>query len=242
MLLNEAQIKDGLRIYAIGDIHGCLAQLDELIEAIHRETELFPAREVKLIFLGDYVDRGPDNRGVIERLIQLKEDNPDYVFLLGNHDERMVKYIEQPDLVWDEFSRWGGTETLASYGVVAQPGESQDSISRRFAEAVPKAHVEFLKSLKFSHMEGDYFFCHAGVRPGIGLSEQSNHDLIWIRTDFLFYEGEFEKIVVHGHTPQSEPETKHNRINVDTHCYETGLLTALVLEEDKHRFLHSKNG
>lgn len=240
MRLEEAQIEKGLRLYAIGDIHGCLDQLNELLDAIDLDWKTFPAEQMNIIFLGDYVDRGPENRGVLDRLISLRNQRDDCVFLLGNHDERMIKFIEDPVLVWDDMMKWGGVQTLASYGVVAKPGESEASISSRFATAVPEVHLNFLKSLKYRHSEGDYFFCHAGVRPGVALQEQSNHDLIWIRTDFLMHEGEFEKIVVHGHTPQREPEVKPNRINVDTECYDTGVLTALVLEGNSHRFLQTK--
>ena len=158
------------------------------------------------------------------------------MFLLGNHDERMIKFIEDPELVWDAMMRWGGVQTLASYGIVAEPGEGEKSISDRFKTQVPAEHLQFLKSLKCFHIQDDFYFCHAGVRPGISLADQSDHDLIWIRDDFRLHKEPFEKVIVHGHTPQEEPEVEANRINVDTKCYETGVLTALVLEGNSHRF------
>jgi len=239
MILNEAQIEPGLRVYAVGDIHGCLTQLDDLLLRIERDLAECKVERHKIIFLGDYVDRGPENKCVLDRLLGLKNANSEFVFLMGNHDERMVKFIEQPKLVWDDMMKWGGVQTLGSYGVVARPGESEDSVSKRFVAAVPDEHLEFLKSLEFKHIEDDYFFCHAGVRPGVQLADQADHDLIWIRDDFRYHEGAFEKVIIHGHTPQEAPEVKSNRVNVDTYCYKTGVLTAVVLEQTSYRFLQT---
>jgi len=239
MKLNQAQIEPDLRIYAIGDVHGCLVQLRELLKLIELDLDAFPIAQHKIVFLGDYVDRGPANKNVIDCLTGLQNSTHDCVFLLGNHDERVTAFLKNPDLVWDDMMKWGGARTLADYGVVPDLGESHFAVSARFSDALPDAHLEFFNALKHSFSVGDYFFCHAGVRPGVPLAKQANHDLIWIRYDFLNHEQPFEKIIVHGHTPMDEPEVKSNRINVDTHCYSTGTLTALVLEGAEHRFLQT---
>jgi len=239
MKLTEAQIEPGLRLFAVGDIHGCADQLHKMLLLIKQDVSDRPTQRVKIVFLGDYIDRGPENRRVIETLMSLETGGLDCVFLLGNHDERMIKFIEDPELVWDAMMRWGGVQTLASYGIVAEPGEGEKSISDRLKTQVPAEHLQFLKSLKCFHVQDDFYFCHAGVRPGISLADQSEHDLIWIRDDFRSHKEPFEKVIVHGHTPQGEPEVEANRINVDTKCYETGVLTALVLEGNSHRFLQA---
>lgn len=239
MILGDAQVESGLRVYAIGDVHGCFDQLIELLERIRADREESPVENCKIIFLGDYVDRGPDNNGVLDYLISLQEGDEDCIFLMGNHDERMVSFIENPAHVWDDMMRWGGAQTIASYGVIPVAGEEYGSISKRFAEAVPTRHLEFLKSLKPSHEVGDYFFCHAGVRPGVSLQNQSALDLMWIRSDFTLHEKPFEKVVIHGHTPQDVPEVRNNRLNIDTRCYDTGVLTAVALEGKSYRFLQT---
>ena len=239
MKMADAQIEPGLRLFAIGDIHGCVDQLNKLLSLIEQDLSENPVQRSKVVFLGDYVDRGPENKHVIDTLISLDRGEMDCVFLLGNHDERMIKFIEDPELVWDAMMRWGGVQTLASYGVVAEPGESEESISVRFATQVPAEHFQFLRSFKHFYVQDDFYFCHAGVRPGISLANQSDHDLIWIRDAFRLHKEQFEKVIVHGHTPQKNPEVESNRINVDTKCYETGVLTALVLEGNSHRFLQT---
>ncbi|MEM9277905.1 MAG: metallophosphoesterase family protein [Pseudomonadota bacterium] len=240
MIVGEAQIETGLRVYAIGDVHGCMDQLRHLTKLIDQDLLASPVSRHQLVFLGDHVDRGPANREVIEYLIELEASDRDCIFLLGNHDERILVFMENPDLVWDDVLRWGGARTLENYRIVVRPGESHGSLSRRFSDAVPKEHKRFLKSLKISHTVGDYFFCHAGVRPHVSLNAQADHDLIWIRQDFLMHEEPFEKVIVHGHTPVDEPELKTNRINVDTRCYSSSVLTAVVLEGKSQRFIQTR--
>ena len=210
-----------------------------LISRIDRDLTDRPVKRHRLVFLGDYVDRGPDNRGTLEVLCQLQDSARDCVFLLGNHDERVVSFIERPEMVWDDMMKWGGAKTLADYGVVGRGWESRHTVSERFRAALPDSHLAFLKSLQACYSAGDYFFCHAGVRPGIALAEQQRHDLIWIRKDFLLHQGAHEKIVVHGHTRVDVPDVQPNRINVDTGCWHSGVLTAVVLEADGHRFINT---
>ena len=240
MKLGDAKPEADTRVYAIGDVHGCADQLRELISLIDLDQQTRPSKNHKIIFLGDYVDRGPANREVIEYLIELKNSPRNVEFVLGNHDERILSFLEDPALVWDNVMRWGGARTLEDYGIVPDPSENEEQVSARFGNAFPDDHFAFLQSLPRFTSSGDYFFCHAGVRPDVPLSEQTDQDLIWIRYDFLLHEGEFEKVVVHGHTPGDEPEVKTNRINVDTHCYESGVLTAVVLEDTNYRFLQTR--
>ncbi len=237
MILGEAQISEGLRVYAIGDIHGCVDALRELTDQITDDLTASPVDHHKVVFLGDYVDRGPENRAVIDYLIDLNASSHACAFLLGNHDERVLSFIRNPALVWDDMMKWGGAKTLAGYGVVQDAGEEFASVSKRFADALPQAHVAFLQGLEHSCEIDDYFFCHAGVRPGVSLKDQADHDLIWIRRDFLDHGLPFEKVVIHGHTPNDQPEVRSNRINVDTHCYKSGVLTAVVLESNSYRFI-----
>jgi len=210
MIVGEARLEPGLRIYAIGDVHGCIAQLRELIEHIDQDVSASPVEEHRIVFLGDYVDRGPANREVVEYLIELEASQRDCVFLLGNHDDKFLGLRSNPDAVAEGFLRWGGVATLRDYGIIQEPGESIARLSVRFAEAVPLAHFEFLEHLPKSYQAGDYFFCHAGVRPGVALEEQLDHDLLWIRTDFLAHDAPFEKVIVHGHTPHNSPEIRNN--------------------------------
>lgn len=239
MNLSDARIDGNLRVYAIGDVHGCLDELNALIGMIEADLKTFPVSEYEIVFLGDYVDRGPENKRVIDRMIELQASLHCCTFLLGNHDERVLAFLNNPDLVWDSMMKWGGAMTLAHYGIVPHLDETSYSVSRRFGEVLPDDHLEFFKSLRYSHQIGDYFFCHAGVRPGVSLEKQAEHDLIWIRYDFLEYQQPFEKIIVHGHTPVGAPEVEQNRINVDTRCYESGILTAVVLEGARQRFLQT---
>ncbi|MEM9329717.1 MAG: metallophosphoesterase [Pseudomonadota bacterium] len=239
MILGDAQIEEGLRVYAIGDVHGCIEPLLQLLNLIEADLAERPVARWKMIFLGDYIDRGPANSQVLDHLIHLQHSDTDCVFLMGNHDERISVFLREPDMVWDDVLRWGGARTLEDYGIVIGAGESHYSLSKRFASAMPDSHKDFLRTLKRSYQVGDYFFCHAGVRPGTPIAKQTDHDLIWIRNDFLIHENPFEKVIVHGHTPVSIPEVKPNRINVDTCCYNSGILTAVILEQSDHRFIQT---
>lgn len=224
------------RIYAIGDIHGRLDLLERAIDAIHRDVdEHGPA--ALTVTLGDYVDRGPDSRGVIDRLI----DNPfptSYIALKGNHETLLADFLADPatGAFWRQ---QGGGQTLQSYGIRigGLTGSSFEAARRQLEAALPASHVQFLGSLPISLSHGRYFFCHAGVRPGVPLDRQSEEDLLWIRDDFLSSTKPFGKIVVHGHTPVPEPEVLPNRISIDTGAFMTGRLTCVVLEGDRPRFL-----
>jgi len=229
----------GHRIYAIGDIHGRSDLLDGLLDLITKDCAA-TEQTVHLVFLGDYVDRGPDSKGVIGRLLSLPA-RFEQQFLRGNHEQALLDFLADFEH-YDLWSQYGADETLSSYGV--RPPRDY-SIASRFearaslVEAISPAHMRFFKALPLSWDIGDYFFAHAGVRPGTPLAEQKEEDLLWIREEFLRSRENFGKIVVHGHTPVDSPTRARNRINVDTGAYLTGRLTAVVLEGQKQRFLQT---
>ena len=237
MLLSKARVREGFRVYAIGDIHGCIDQLLALLACIEQDVLENRVADHKIIFLGDYVDRGPASSGVLDHLFGLSKQSHQTVFLRGNHDERFASFMKEPSLVADGFLQWGGIQTIESYGVEIKAGVDIGFIHRELKERVPDKHCDFLARLEMMHVESDYVFVHAGVRPGRSLDYQHQQDLLWIRNDFLNHAEPFEKVVVHGHTPVNAPEFQTNRINVDTGCVYGGRLTAVVLEGQIQRVL-----
>lgn len=231
-------LPEGMRLYAIGDIHGRLDLLRQLAGKISEDIGTAGANQINAVFLGDYIDRGPQSAAVIEELARGAFPVP-LLALRGNHEEILLRFLED-ESVLDSWRKFGGLETLHSYGVsVAEPmrGVGYKAARDALRRVLPDSHVEFLKATRASTSVGDYFFCHAGVKPGIPLDQQETQDLLWIRDEFLEYPGAFGKVVVHGHTPATEPEQRFNRINIDTGAYATSKLTSLVLEGDQRRFL-----
>lgn len=223
-------VEEDICLYAVGDVHGradLLANVFERIDAeIARERSL---RSVQ-VFLGDYIDRGPDSYGVVEALAARRQTR-DVVCLMGNHEACLLDFLRRPDTLvqWRQF---GGLQTLVSYGLSpsANPGSGERrELSQALAHAMPPAHLEFLTSLPTYFAQGRYFFAHAGIRPGVTLDQQRDEDLLWIRDDFLLSEDDFGKVIVHGHTPVAAPELRTNRINIDTGAYATGRLTCIKL-------------
>jgi serine/threonine protein phosphatase 1 len=229
---------DNKRLYIIGDIHGRADLLDRMVNAIHRDLEKYDRRDSLTITLGDYVDRGPDSRGVLERLAR----NPfpgEYVALKGNHETLFESFLYHTSGA-DFWRQLGGLETLHSYGVPVNDlmvGQGIEEAAHALNAAVPETHRAFLSSLKSSLSIGGYFFCHAGVRPGVPLDRQNVDDLFWIRSEFLNSKKDFGKMVIHGHSPHEWPEVKQNRVNIDTGAFATGRLTCLVIEGGHGRFL-----
>ncbi|MDX1921904.1 MAG: metallophosphoesterase family protein [Alphaproteobacteria bacterium] len=226
----------GLRIYAIGDIHGRLDLLKALMDKIDADTASTTAT-VKLIFLGDYIDRGLQSKQVLDYLLQLSDAANDAQkphFILGNHEQVMREIIKHSDLnLVQNWLTFGGRETLMSYGI--RPAALNNAAGIRtmlndFMAKVPSSHAAFLNAMETSVSYGDYFFCHAGARHGVPLSDQSEQDLVWIRRDFIANTKKYEKMIVHGHTISETPELLPHRINVDTGAYATGCLTAVALE------------
>jgi serine/threonine protein phosphatase 1 len=226
-----------MRLYVIGDIHGRLDLLDRLIAAIHRDASECGGNCLT-VTLGDYIDRGPDSRGVFDRL----SANPfpgEYVALKGNHEALLETFLVDP-AVGTHWWRLGALETLRSFGVRTETFLGRRSFRKvrdQLQIALSNEHKKFLASLKVSLTFGRYFMCHAGVRPGISLEDQTEEDLLWIRDEFLDSKMVFGKIIVHGHTPVEEPEVLFNRINIDTCAFASGRLTCVVLEDDRHRFI-----
>ncbi len=235
MSMDQPALPPGLRVYAIGDIHGSLDQLKQLLGKIEQEASGVSA-SVRKIFLGDYIDRGLYSKQLIDYLIDWasKEKEPP-VFLLGNHEQVMRSLLQRADQgLLQSWFNFGGRETLMSYGISPMILSSNpDGIFSAMKEKVPQSHIDFFDRLQVSISFGDYFFCHAGVRPGIELGKQNEQDLIWIRYEFLDHKNSFGKIVVHGHTISNEVEFRPNRIGIDTGAYATGCLTALGLEGTK---------
>jgi serine/threonine protein phosphatase 1 len=231
-------LSPGKRIYCIGDLHGRLDLLDQALAKITTDLAAEATRDLLFIFLGDYIDRGPESFGVIDRLTALAQIVPT-IFLKGNHEAVLIDFLWQP-LVLPFWKSLGGYQTLLSYGVIPplQPTE-QDCyrLAEALQSALPEAHKTFFNSLQPCFEHGDYFFVHAGVRPDRGLDAQSERDLLWIRDEFLTSTRSHEKFIVHGHTPVREPDIRVNRVNIDTGAYATGTLTCLVLEGEQRRFL-----
>jgi diadenosine tetraphosphatase ApaH/serine/threonine PP2A family protein phosphatase len=237
MTITKMRFTSSERIYAIGDIHGRLDLLERAIVAIRRDVERHGPAALT-VTIGDYIDRGPQSRGVLDCLATNPFPTP-YVALKGNHEALLEGFLADPGLgpFW---ARQGGLETLQSYGVIIDPlGRDADFVdaARQLHGVLPAAHVDFLRSLKISFSRGRYFFCHAGVRPGLPLERQSEEDMLWIRDEFLVSRADFGMIVVHGHTPVVQPEVLPNRIGIDTGAFASGRLTCAVLDDDGCRFL-----
>lgn len=230
----------GQRVYAIGDIHGRLDLLDRLLAMAVQDAGISPAGLLSagFIFLGDYIDRGPASRQVIDRLIEGR-DAAGWICLKGNHEAMLLEALDgQRD--FDVWLANGGVETLFSYGIVARQhltAGGADALRAAMIEAIPPEHIAFLRDLPTSHELGGYFFCHAGVRPGVPLERQTDDDLIWIRDVFIDSTAHHGRRVVHGHTPVMTSEILPNRINVDTGAYLTHRLSCAVLEAAEVRVL-----
>jgi serine/threonine protein phosphatase 1 len=233
---------EGRRVFAVGDIHGCNDLLDGLVEAILREVE-GDERPPLLIFLGDYVDRGPGSRQVIERLIALKDQAPGVRFLCGNHEEAMLHFLNdlEAGMAW---TGYGGKATMTSYGVTLPQDETSleawEATHEALKAAIPESHMRFLWGLEDRIDLGDYLFVHAGVNPDRPLNAQNAKDLRWIREPFLSDGRRLEKVIVHGHTPATEPHCDARRIGIDTWAYRTGVLTALELDGPDRRYLQAR--
>ena len=240
-MVGKAALPAGLRIYAIGDVHGCLAPLERLHAKIADDLARHPVADHRIVLCGDYVDRGPDSAGVVSYLIAAQHTDPHIQCLYGNHEDEVLGFLEDPHRWAPVWLQYGGAETLASYGIGQAELEAVigdvDALRDRFADALPADHLSFLRDLPRSLRFGDYLFVHAGIRPGVALDRQDPHDLIWIRGPFLSDVRDHGAVVVHGHTPVDMPEVKPNRINIDSGAVYGGPLTCLVVEGTEIRFL-----
>ena len=234
------RVPDNICVYAIGDTHGRLDLLRQMFELILKDAAYFPDHVYHVVFLGDYIDRGNDSKEVIDLLLGQSLPGFSKIYLKGNHETEMNNFIIDPTPNHD-WTIHGGIHTLLSYGVhvTEQPSTLEDAQMLRdaFVQAIPKNHKMFFNALQLHVRIGDYFFVHAGVRPGVSLAEQKSMDLLYIRKPFLNDRRRHEKFIVHGHTDTREPTVCPNRIGIDTGAYYSGKLTCLVLTGDKQNFL-----
>ncbi|MEM9683873.1 MAG: metallophosphoesterase family protein [Pseudomonadota bacterium] len=239
--LSPPRVPAGTLVYAVGDIHGCADLLEKMHAEIIRDAGNAEAERRVVVYLGDYVDRGPDSSGVVDLLLDKPLEGFESYYLMGNHEDFLLEFLDDPEIG----PGWifnGGAATLESYGVKADFGlgfglEELVELQEKFVKALPERHLEFYRKLAFTHEEGDYFFVHAGVRPGVPLENQSDEDMLWIREEFLDSLNNHGKVIVHGHTITWEPEFRVNRIGVDTGAFTSGTLTSLVLESHEQDVL-----
>lgn len=238
-----AAVPPGQRVYVVGDIHGRADLLGLLHATIQRDAAQSEALDRIVVYLGDYVDRGEEARGVIDLLLAAPLPGFRAIYLEGNHDAVFRDFLERQS-GGSHWLRIGGLETVSSYGVTVPQGSKVEAalgtVHAALRRQVPATHWAFLKGLAPYAAIGDYFFVHAGVRPGVPLAEQRQEDMLWIRQLFLDSDADHGKIVVHGHTVTPEPEVRPNRIGIDTGAYATGRLTCLVLEGKTRRFLSTR--
>lgn len=232
----------GSRAYAIGDVHGRLDLLTDLLAKIEADNELLPPAKVYLVFLGDLVDRGPDSHGVIEHLLLHPPQFGRSVMIKGNHEEFFLSVLEGDAKMVVPWLSYGGYECAESYGVTKGwvLNATPESVIERLTRQVPQTHQSFLKDMADTFRFGDYLFVHAGIRPGVDLCDQSSKDLRWIRDGFLEDRSDHGVIVVHGHTIVDRPEQHPNRIAVDTGAYKSGVLTAIAIEGTKRWFIEAR--
>jgi Calcineurin-like phosphoesterase len=239
-----AAIPVGTIVYAIGDVHGRDDLLEDLLDQIVFHAQSTPAEHRVLVFLGDYVDRGWQSREVLERLASFNLDGFEAVFLKGNHEEALLSFLDDPHFL-ENWRQYGGLETLHAYGLKDLNFRADEDYLRNvhseFVTALPAHHRAFLLGLPTKYELGGYLFVHAGVRPGVPLEMQQEHDLRWIRDEFLNSQQDFGKRIVHGHCPEEEPQVRPNRIGIDTGAYITGVLTAAVLTGTNVSFLQTRS-
>jgi serine/threonine protein phosphatase 1 len=225
----------GRLTYGVGDIHGRADLFEKMIDRIRVDSEMI-GEKPRIVLLGDYVDRGPGSRQVLERIIRLKQEAwCEVEALMGNHEEALLQFLREPGygVSWVEF---GGAATLGSYGI-AVPAmrtdpEAWEAVRDAFVEVLPREHVELLEGFRISLQADDYFFVHAGVNPDVPLEAQGSQEFLWIRAPFLASEKACDYVVVHGHTPEEEPSNERWRIGLDTGAYATGVLTGVRLHGD----------
>jgi serine/threonine protein phosphatase 1 len=232
----------GHRAYVVGDVHGRLDLLEHLLERIEADLTRRPVRKTLLAFVGDLIDRGPHSAQVVERLRTYRRPGIEPLFILGNHEEVLLRILAGNGSLIDNWCRFGGKECLQSYGVAADDIHGKDALARLaiVRRAIPQTHIQFLKSFHDTCRFGDYLFVHAGVRPGVELEQQSQADLRWIRGPFLYDDTDHGFVVVHGHTISPQVEERSNRIGIDTGAYRTGCLTALVLDGIERRLIDTR--
>jgi serine/threonine protein phosphatase 1 len=236
------RVPKGMRVYAIGDIHGRVDLLHSMMSLIDEDIQSFQGDRIIEVFLGDYIDRGWDSRAVIDTLCDMPEPARERVTLRGNHEEVLLSFLKDPKIL-EEWAEFGGLETLFSYGIQISwkdLKEAQENLHALFCQALPDRHKNFFNDTELMVQWGDYVFVHAGLRPGLALDQQVKDDLLWMREPFLSQHHGLPVCVVHGHTPQETPDDRGYRIGLDTGAYVTHQLTCLVLEGKDKRFITTR--
>lgn len=233
-----AAAPEGERLYAVGDIHGSALLLETLLEKINADAA---GKKRRLIFLGDYVDRGAYSNAVLDLLLTVRASEPDAVFLKGNHEQAVLDFLDAPDRN-EDWLHWGGDKTLESYGVSNIWEKTNERLASELRQRMPEAHLEFLKSLELWRVLGDYVFVHAGFKPGVALEDQKEEDCLWIRGEFhnAAPEERPDQVVVHGHHPVKKPQDHGWRIAIDTGAVWSDALTAVVLDGVTRRFISTR--
>lgn len=231
-------------IYAIGDIHGRADLLAAIHEQIATDAPRREATRKQVVYLGDYVSRGADSRAVVDRVMAWLPQGFLRVTLKGNHEDLLLRFLAGELDAGGHWFDYGGQDMLSAYGVAIADRQARDVASLaelrdRFAAALPPAHLAFFRALQVSHRAGDYCFVHGGIRPGVPLAGQDDHDQMWIRRMFLDSDADHGAIIVHGHSIAAHPVVRHNRIGIDTGAYHSGILTCLVLDGASAEFLHT---
>jgi serine/threonine protein phosphatase 1 len=232
-------VPKGMRIYVIGDIHGRVDLLHQMMGLIDEDAKSFNGERLIELYLGDYIDRGWDSRAVIDTLCEMPEKGRERITLRGNHEEVLLSFLREPAIL-EEWAEFGGLETLFSYGIQISHKNLRENIEKLhmlFSQALPDRHKQFFEETDLMVQYGDYVFVHAGVRPALSLDKQTKDDLLWIREPFLSQPHGLPFCVVHGHTPEEEPVDKGFRIGLDTGAYITHQLSCLVLEGQNKRYL-----
>ena len=236
---SEPRLPSGVRIYAIGDIHGRLDLLEALYGLIDEDRAASPVTHNVEVFLGDYIDRGSNSKQVIDWFLAGPNRSSKRVTLMGNHEFFALEFLNNASVL-SSWGQYGGLETLFSYGLRLKMPLSEDEFEKvqaELREVMPLTHVQFMQNCQLSSTMGGYYFVHAGVNPSLALKDQVADDQLWIRDRFLEHDGPLEKIIVHGHTPSEGPEVEAFRIGIDTGAYITGRLTCAVLEGNEVRFI-----
>jgi serine/threonine protein phosphatase 1 len=229
----KPRLPEGIRIYALTDIHGCADLLQQMFTVIDRDLTTIGSMRAIHVFLGDYIDRGPESSRTVDLLIERGRKH-ESVFLKGNHEAFLFDVLKDPARLQD-WKQYGGLQTLTSYGLrpsLNPDAAEQAELIKQLAASIRPHQRRFFNSLRLRFVCGDFFFVHAGVKPGVALARQEEQDLLWIREEFLASERRFGKYIIHGHTPVREPDIRFNRANIDTGAYATGNLTLLTIQGD----------
>jgi len=238
----EYAAPEGQRLYAIGDVHGCFAQMVTLLEYIRVDNAQRSKKDCIIVFLGDLIDRGPNSRMVFDYLINKGPDFARVEYLMGNHEEMYLRILRGADELLPRWLKYGGSECIESYGLKPEDytGHATSVILDIFASEVPQAHIDFVKGFKESFTFGDYFLVHAGVNPQKPIEKQKPEDMRWIREPFLNWKKPLSHRVVHGHTIENNIALHPHRIGVDTGVYESGILSAVRLEDKELGLINSE--